>query len=619
MTLFNRVFCILMAVAAAARAASAIFPLKEVKPGLQGECHTVFSGTKVEAFRFEVMGVAKDFAGPGRDIIWCRMKSDPTGQMVVAGGMSGSPCFIEGRNMGALAYGWYFNKEPVFGVQPIESMLEVFQFKDNERKGASWGLSANRRAHPDPGSMGRPAEWTVSSIEKFSPLKTLPGFARPSLMMPREAAAQMFPLPLEISGLHPLAADRVMQIWKEAGFLPQMAASGGSTKNADAADLRPGSPLTGVIAQGDLNFAATGTLTWRDGDRILAFGHPFLGVGAVNIPCGKAEIVGVVSSYERSFKMSNKGSVVGTLTQDRLSAVGGVIGLIPRMTPLTVNIRWRGTQRSFALEFCDNKFFTPVIYPTALLQFLANVMERSEESTLRLKSEIQLQGLPSLRFEDVFAGERFSWVFETVMQPAMQLMQLYQNDFGEPSIRRISVDIEILPVMHLATLEEMTVDLPEAHPGDTVRIRAVFQPWHGKRMRREYEIKLPEEVKSGEVEVILADARKADLLMGAGGWASSSDHYPSTSPAPQNLEQLISLLNRRHPNDTLHLILQRKSEGLEVQDRRLPALPESVRKLLVSDQNTNRPASVPDAILSRTQVDFGSVVHGSRSVKVRIK
>jgi hypothetical protein len=148
-------------------AAPLIFPLKDVKPGMKGECHTVFSGTKIEKFHFEVMGIGKDFAGPGKDIIWCKMIDDPTKQMVVAGGMSGSPCFIEGRNIGALALGMMFNKDPLFGVQPIESMLETLEFQGNSRKPLR-GEFNPRRMSDDLALASQPA----------NPLKSLLGFAK---------------------------------------------------------------------------------------------------------------------------------------------------------------------------------------------------------------------------------------------------------------------------------------------------------------------------------------------------------------------------------------------------------------------------------------------------------
>jgi len=591
------------------QASTPVFPLKEIKPGLRGECHTVFSGTKVQSFQFEVMGIGRDFAGPGHDVIWCKMISDPTGQMVVAAGMSGSPCFIQGRNIGAMAFGWSFNKDPVFGVQPIESMLEVLDFEGNERKSSRIHLSSSARQ--DGGF--RPS----STMPPF--LKSMAGFIRPLPIFSSDTAAQLIPLPLEVSGLNPLIADRVLKSFSEAGFFPQMAAGGGFSKMADAADLVPGAALTGVISRGDLNIAATGTLTWRDGNQILAFGHPFLGTGSANIPFGKAEIIGVVSSYERSMKMSNKGSIVGTLTQDRMSAVSGMIGPVPKLVQMVVNIQRPDLRKTYKLEFCDNQYFTPLVYQTALLQFLASVMERTDEATLKLETEIQLEGLPSLRFQDRFAGERFTWVLDAVILSSMQLIPIYQNDFGTPAIRSISVRADIAPMLHSTSLVDMAVEPLEISAGGTVRVRAGFQSWHGKRSYQEYEIKLPEEVKAGELELILADAHRMNQLMGVSGNLMAFSGLLSSKKEPRDLKQLISVLNERNRNDHLYLVLQKKSEGLYVQNQRLTALPESVRKLLAADQPADGPPAIHDIILSKTEIDFGSVVKGSQGIKIRVK
>jgi hypothetical protein len=594
---------------ASAFAAPPIIPLKEVKPGLKGECRTVFSGTKIETFSFEVMGVAKDYAGPGRDIIWCRMKTDPTGQMVVAGGMSGSPCYIDGRMMGALAYGWIFNKDPIFGVQPIESMLEVLDFKGKERSTGLFAEGPSRVRETD-----RPP-----AISKTPLLEILAGFQRPFMAASRGDSPQHLPLSIEVSRLHPLVADRMLAGLAEAGFSAFVSGGGGTSRSADEGELEPGAPLTGVVARGDLNLAATGTLTWRDGNRILAFGHPFLNAGAVSIPCGRAEIIGVVSSYMRSFKMSNKGRVVGTLTQDRMSAVGGVIGKVPSMTPMEVRIQHPGHDRRYKLEFCDNKFFTPIIFQLAVDQFLAEAMENNEETTIRFRSRVEFENAPPLILEDAFAGERFEWVDEAVRSLAMQLMPLYENEFGTPAIRRVSVEADLQPVLDRVRLEEAAVEPREVQPGETLKVRATFLPWHGKRFQREYSVKLPEEVKGGEVTVILADAEHADQIDGASSSPFAILRSSSSSARPRSLEQLIRVLNDRHRSNRLYVFLQQKAEGLYVQDRRMTALPESIRNLLQNDQTANRPAAIHDSVLSKTAVDFDSVVEGSRSVTVKIK
>jgi hypothetical protein len=583
-------------------AATLIYPLKEVKSGLKGECRTVFSGTKIETFQFEVVGIGRDFVGPGRDVVWCKMTHDPTGQMVVAGGMSGSPCYIEGKLMGALAYGWEFTKEPLFGVQPIESMLDLLNFQGNKRSTAE-SSPANRTYSQSASTPHRSSSF----------LKSFVGFMRPLSMLSSGSLAQMIPLPLEVSGLHPLISNHILNGMNEAGFFPQMSAGGGLSKAADAADFIPGAAATAVIARGDLNIAATGTLTWRDGDKILAFGHPLLGAGAVEIPLGKAEIIGIISSYMRSVKMSNKGGIVGSITQDRLSAISGIVGPTPRMVPMSVTIQRNGIEHSYHVEFCDNKFFTPMVFQTALLQFLASVMELSDESSLKLNCQIDLDSLPPLHFTDKFAGERFSWVIDAISRTASQFLPIYQNDFGIPKIKQITIRAEVLPVIEAAMIEEMTVTPLEVHPGETLKIHAGFQPWHGNRIFKDFELKLPEEIKEGEIEVTLADAQKADQLIGSLGGSLY------TGAKPRNLEQFIETLNERHCNDCLYLILQTRSQGLHVQNQHLTALPESVRTLLAADQSADRPVGIQQNILSNKQIEFGSVVTGSRSIKVKIK
>ncbi|MDD2710145.1 MAG: hypothetical protein PHV34_19350 [Verrucomicrobiae bacterium] len=575
-------------------AAPAILPLKEVRPGMKGEGKTVFAGTKVEGFKFEVMGIARDFAGPGYDIIWCKLLSDATGQMVVAGGMSGSPCYVDGRIMGALAYGWLFNKEPIFGVQPIESMLELWSFKGNTRV-ADGKISFEA---PVWAAAGGAAPRTMISC-----MKALAGLGESSVR-------QMVPLPLEVSGVHPLAADFVNQGFEKAGFAP-LASGGGGTADLDEVELEPGAALTGVVARGDINLAATGTLTWRDDDRILAFGHPFLNIGEVNIPCGKAEIIGVVSSYMRSFKMSNKGGIAGVLTQDRLSAVGGRLGVKPKLVPMQVDLRSSGKNHSYKLEFCDNKIFTPLVFQTVLADALAKGMENSEEATLRVKSEIEIDGAPKLVFDDVFSGERFDWALDAVMEMAGQFLPLYRSELAMPRIVRIQVEANMSPVVRLARLRSMTVEPMEARAGDALKVKASFQPWHGERFEREFTIRLPEEVKQGEVTVTLADADRAKQIEGLRSRGGND---------LASMEQLVHLLNDRRRHDQLYLFIQRRADGVLLQDQRLPSLPPSVRVLMQNDQTLrSQTMALQDEVLARQAFEFGTVLSASQSVTVRIK
>ncbi len=596
--------------AGTARAAPPIFPLNRVVPGLRGECHTTFAGSRVQSFPFEVMGVGKDFAGPGRDIVWCRMLDDPTKQMVIAGGMSGSPCFIEGKNMGALAYGWLFNKDPIFGVQPIESMLELLDFRGNARGRRSLFGAASS---PLPTSAGM-------GLRRFGALAAFP---LPATAHAAEPTTGPLPLPLEIGGLHPLAQEFVGRALKEAGFSPIFGGGGGGRRDlglADASDLVPGSPLTGVLARGDLNMAATGTLTWRDGDRVLAFGHPFLGAGAVSIPMGKAEIIGIVSSYERSFKMSNKGPLVGTLTQDRMSAVAGFLGRPPRLVPMRVKVtRADGGSRSHALEFCDNKFFTLPVYQTALAQFLANVMERSDEGTLSLRSVVRLKEAPPLVFQDLFAGENLAWARGAILDAAMQLGRLYANDFARIEVEAVEIEAAFQPSVHQVSIAQLTAESREARPGECVRLRAMFQPWHGKRFSKEFEVRIPEEAKSGEVQILLADAARLAELSGRG--AARTDAWPFFLGAPsaaRSLDEIVLALNDRRPSDRAYLLVTRAAEGLNLGERHLPALPDSVRKLMASDAGADGATRLSTLILSETQVPMQARVEGSRSVTIRI-
>ena len=573
-----------------AAAALPILPLNEVKPGQVGECKTVFSGTKIESFRFRVEGIGWDHIGPGRHVIWCRMLDDPSGAMVVAAGMSGSPCTVDGKLVGALAYGWEFNKDAKFGVQPIESMLEVTKDFGQVLKKPGGAPGAKNKS--------RSAIWSMAALK--SPVTAL-------FRAPPETEV---PIPIQIGRLHPLVGDRLLSDWKKAGLFPMQVPSGTARKLIKT-ELVPGAAAAGVLARGDFTAAATGTLTWRDGDRILAFGHPFTNRGEVEIPLANSEIISIVSSYARSFKMANLGEIVGTISKDRMSAVAGTVGPKPAMIPMTLKMRYPKAAREHRFEFINDRNFAPLIYLTAVADFMAQTMEQSPEATVRIRGRIEVKNFPDVKIDRIFSGENFAWLFDLVFDCNQEINALYNNEVQDFEVESVELEVDVEPVYRAYTIEQVEAYPAEVKPGGTVEGWVTLRRPREPDRRVPFKLNMPEEVRSGSLEIQVLDARGADKI---------EDRALGFSPIPPaSGEELIGILNDRHEPGRLYFFVVQSTPGLILQNERLSSLPGSIRDQLNDNQARTEIKPIQNALILKESKEIGAKVQGSGKIKIKIR
>jgi hypothetical protein len=294
-----------------------------------------------------------------------------------------------------------------------------------------------------------------------------------------------------------------------------------------------------------------------------------------------------------------------------MSGVAGKIGLETPMLPLVCHVQSDALPpQRFELEFCDHKLFTPLVFYTALFQFLSNTMERNEESTITLRTEVKFAQYPSLTFEDSFAGEKFNWVGPVVMEAPRQLSEIYSNAFEPIEMTGITIDATISTRIKASTIEEFSVLPSEAQSGEVLKVQVRLKPWREAPFYKTIELPIPEEVKSGEVEVIVADGAAVDRMMEAG--------FNRDRPL-MNTTQFIHQLNERRRQDRLYVLMLKKSEGVYLQDQRLSSLPGSIRTLLRKDPQVQDPVRLDRSILWEQSFDLGQVIQGNRKGLVQVK
>ena len=568
-----------------------VFPIEKIRPGLKGKVYTVMQGTEVVTLDAEIYGVLRDFIGPKIHLIIGKLVDERTKLTGAVHGMSGSPLYIEGKITGALSYRLtQFEKEGWCGFTPIADMIAADGAPPPLRK--SVPLASPRRTEP---------QLAPASTRDFTLSGGVPTGFRP------------LGVPVTFSGVHP----RVFE-WLSAEFarfnrdgllLPTLG-GGGQEDKPLAGELEPGAPVAGVLACGDLHAAGTGTLTWRKGRKVLGFGHPFSQVGSLALPMARAEIVATISSYMYPHKLSNTRQVVGTITQDRLTAIAGEIGPLPPMTEMTVRLHSARGERTFRTRLFQHPDMTPAIAASCIGNAMQNTLEYSREFSMRLSADIETQGHGKVHIEEFYAGEVRDHA-APMQDFAAVLAELLDNRFATPQVGRINVDVRMDEEQRTTDLGDVVTDRDRAKPGDTVTLRATLKPWRGKARVETLTFTVPEDVRAGELEILVGNAAAADALDGRRGFERLE--------RAQNLDQLVRLLNLRRPKDALYLRVTRRADGIVLGDQRMTALPPSAMMLYDSNRTALEGTRLTTAAVLEKRFPMDAVVRGSQTLKIKIE
>lgn len=481
---------VLLAFAGPARAAQPIdapsISIDELKPGQRGEVWTVFSGSEPEPFSVQVTGILRNALGPGKSLIVCQLTDERVQKMGAVAGMSGSPLYVEGRFAGALSYQIQrFETVRHAGFTPAADLDEV---RNRPR---------DRRAV----SAAAPAAPPLATPGEFRALQ--PAFALGGLS---PAVAELFAPQFASLGLNASALG---------GYTSAAAASSpGSQQSAlNAPPLRPGSAVSVALATGDITLAGTGTVSRLDGNRLTAFGHPMMTLGEAALPMCAAEILTILPSQMQSVKLANTGAVIGTITQDRLSAISGTLGAGPEMTSVEVTINpLTGAPRTLKFSVIRHQQVTPMVVASGVAQAILGSNDAGLSSGFRLTSNIRFAPAAQLEFQTLYPGPQgfTQGLNEFVQGLAANLQNPYAKTFPE----RVTFTIEPLESNPTVTLDLFQLSRTTAAPGQTVQATLAWRDWQGEGHREIIDIAIDPKWAGRQLEVILAPGRALDQLTG---------------------------------------------------------------------------------------------------------
>lgn len=574
--------------------AAGILPVSEVHKGMKGYGLTIFQGTEVERFDVEILGVLNKI-GPGQDLILARVDHKILEKSGVIAGMSGSPIFIDGKLIGALAYSWQFAAEPVAGITPIEQMLAL---EKNVHRGAGGAvpvkMSTLLEGVLDPKS---------NALEALAaPFKT-----------PRVGAAGVLPVatPLSFSNFSSETIDRFSPMFEAGGFMPVPAGtmSGGSVSAVSSRPFAPGDSIGAVLLEGDFSVAATGTVTHVDGDRVWAFGHPFLDMGEIDFPMALSEVVTVFPSLARSFKFANTGATVGALRQDRNAGILGYVGQQSEMIPVELSIDGARGSESYKFRLARHPMLSPLLLAMVADSVVAIGQRAAGERTIMLESEIQIEGLEPIQGRDAWAGAEARQAIPVYL--AVISSYLLSNEFEERPIRSIKLRLRHEDDLKLARVTRAAVETPadgEINPGDTIRVRTVLKPYRGEEFIETFELKVPSTVKPGSAYVFVGSGRMATRL-----------DFSLVPPDPHSLAQAIGVLERLQSAADLTVGLYALDDGAVSAGVYHPSLPPSMHAVVAADSSNAAAAAVKVGSPSSQSRPLDYIVDGAVRIDVQIR
>ncbi len=520
--------------------AQPIIPLTEVKKGQRGYGLSVFSGTDPERFEVEVIGVMRNLR-PNLSYILARLTGKGLEKSGVAAGMSGSPVFIDGRLAGAVAFSWPFSNEAIAGITPIDSMRTLSTFQ------------ALPVTPPPPINLselrsGKLPEGLLSS--------------QLSRLQPQLTSGAMPSVQWATSGFGDLSLGMLRQ------GLGSVGAAGKAAPGTVSSDLAPGTSVSVVLVDGDFELAANGTVTDHYGDHVLAFGHPFLGLGPVRVPMAAAEVVTVISSANSSFKISNTGPIVGAFEQDRQMGIQGRIGATAPMVPMSLHVAAQGGERArdFHMRLADLPEFIPLLVGSTLLGGIESASYATGQQSLELTAHLRLQKYGDLEVRQSFDSENAGTDAAAFLLTIVNY--LTQNPLQKVSLESVDVSVSQTDKPKVATLVGANADRTVVRPGQRVTLSLDLVAFRGERFRHSLTVDLPKDLPVGRYSLLVGDGSSIDSARIA------------LEPAdPQSFPQALALLRSFHSRRDLMVLGVYAGAGLSVAGEVMPRLPGSVRSL----------------------------------------
>jgi len=536
----------------------------------------------------EILGVLRGARGPGHDMILAQLHGSKPEYTGVVAGMSGSPVYIGTKLLGSLSYRiGQFSKDPIAGITPIEQMLEVRDLPASPAP--EMDVASDARA------AGAADAMTFKAID--TPL-VMTGFRPEAIRLWQEKMAG--------TGLETVAAGG-----SSGSSLPDAGVDGRISPSA-AASVIPGSAVSAQLIRGDLEIAATCTVTYVDPKRLLACGHPILQAGPVSMPMTATEVVATLASPLNAFKIVNTGATIGAFTEDRDSAISGILGARARMIPVHVAAHEAGTEHTRKLNFevLDMPALTPQAVMVALYDALLETNESTADTTYHITGSIDLDGYPPSPV-DLWAagGSPLPSQLAAAMLTGESFAKLYSNGTRQGDVHAIDLRVEAIPRNLQVALESARVVSGDiVHPGDTIVVEATLHPWQQPAHNVRIPVRVPARLAAGPLRVLVSDAGTLDRTM----------DQPRLAARPTDLETALAQARRLHAADRVYVSLLAPESQANMEGQTLSGFPLSMANALEPLHAEQDVTMNGESALVAGQAPAGGVLTGFQIVTLHL-
>lgn len=543
------------------------FPLEDLREGMRGVGRTVFSGTTIEEFDVEILGILRNYA-PRQDVVLARLAGGPLAETGVLEGMSGSPVYVDGRLVGAIAFTFDAATEPIAGIQPIGQMVSVLG-SPGPAGVASGSLPAESVA-----AFVQRARTSSGEGSALLPLGTGNRLARGARSV---AGMQPITTPLFMSGVSSEAIAGLAVSFEAFGFNPVQGAGTAPSVLAGPEQVVPGASINAEMVRGDISVTANGTVTYVDGDRVYAFGHPFQSTGPADFPMSLGEVLTLVPTRGVSFKVAVPTALVGRFTEDRATGVLGQVGELPDMIPVRVDVETsRSDIERYAFEIVNDPFMTPLMVNLTLYELILATERSLGDLTLDVDGEVRLESGDTVEVHASYAGETSSQA-QVATATSAPITYLLSTGLDELAIESIELHLRSTDARRLARIEAIRVGNSEVRAGETVVLEAILRRPDGSRVVQEISLEVPIGLEPGSLELVVGD----------GVSVTGTDLARVPTGPPLSAAQIIRDLNHLRRMDRLYVRMLSSGRGAVIGGEEMPSLPPSMLAMLGSGRSTD--------------------------------
>jgi len=553
------------------------FPLKDVRAGMRGTGKTVFSGTRIEEFQVEILGVLEN-VGPKQSIILGRFSGGPLQKTGVLQGMSGSPVYLDGKLAGAVAMTFAYSKEPIAGIRPIEEMLRVREAGPQKPPVARVSLF-----EPQLASLFPPQESILAGGTKLVDIAT----------------------PVSLAGFTRRTVEQFAPQLRALGLEPVQGMGGGGTPPAqlgNPATLQPGSMITVQLLTGDMSAGADGTVTYVDGKRVYAFGHRFLSIGATDLPFARSEVLTLLPALSASFKISAAREWMGAITQDRSTAIAGELGRRAAMIPVSISVVRRGgsARQSYQVRMVNDRVLSPFLLQALVFSAIDATEQTMGVSSFAVNGQVEFEsGAAPLKLNNMYAGD-FNVPMQVSLATAAPL---------DP--KKVALEIEAFPRKRQMQIDQVWSSRREVRPGESLDLTVVLSGENGAELTRMVSYQVPIGAPTGPLQFTVADANTINL----------TEYRQMLGALPKSAAQLISFMNSLRPNTKAYVRVSRAQPAFDVLGETFPDPPPSLALILARTQaSLGGPSLAGNSKVAEIEISAGEmVVSGSRTIQVEVK